>query len=306
MEKRITIIGYGNQGKAWAANLKDNGFDIRIALRNNSASIKLAQNSNFNVISFDKLKDSAEIFAILIPDDAQAQFINTYKNEFSPNSSLIFACGFTIAYNLVELPKYLNTILVAPKGIGEKLRENFLNNSGVPALIGVENDYTKTAWEIATEIATSLGCGRIGIYKSSFKEEVEADLFSEQVLLCGGVPFLLLASYETMLKAGFGKEASFFECVHELKLIVDMIYKDGIYGMYKKISSLARFGGLKTGNFLIDDNFKTKMNIVLDKIKSKEFLKDYLDKENNKNTNMLLEELKNNTLDQIWKKMHSQ
>ena len=291
--KKIVIAGYGNQGKAQALNLADCGLDVSIALRNGSKTYELAKSDGFNIFNPDEGSQKADILAMLIPDEIQADFYKKHVHEnLRKNCTLLFSHGYNIAFSMIKPQKYLDVVLVSPKGAGYKLRSEFLENRGIPSLIAVHQNNSSNAYNTAYAYATSLGSARSAILETTFKEETETDLFSEQAVLCGGIPELIKASYDILIKNGYKKEIAYIECLHEVKLIADLIYQLGISGMRKAISGTARFGGISKGNKVItNDTIKSLEKILLD-IKNGEFADSWL-KENIDGQKTLTEAVKN-------------
>lgn len=269
MDKHITIIGYGTQGKAWAFNLKDSGFNVAVALRKNSPNREIALKNGFEVIDFLDLKKFGPIYAVLIPDHVQGDFFKEYQKEFKPNSTIIFAHGFSVHYNLVKLPANLNTVLIAPKAIGPVL----MKKQQIPIVVGVHNDHTKKSWDIVNFIAKNLS-PNCEIIKSTFKEETEINIFVEHALTCGGIYNLINKTQNILENSGYNKKISQLETIKTLKTIVDMINDHGLDETYKKISKIALFATQKSqGIFSCLDE---KLEDTLNNIKKGEFAKEFL------------------------------
>ncbi len=273
MEKRIAIVGYGNVGEPWALNLRDSGWKIDVLLRSNSKLEERARKNNFSPKSLDHVSDSPHL-ALLLPDDAMPLFWNEFGNKIRPGQSLIFAHGFALHYQTVPWPKECNWILVAPKGIGRAIRERFLEKSGVPAVLSVENDATGEGWEIAEAIAEGIGSTRVGIYRSTAKEEVEADLFSEQTLLCGGLPRLVAETYDVLVANGIRPEVAYLECVHELAYITNLFQEKGISATLRLASPTARFGGLQRGKELLAAPLRERLEAIFAQIHKGAFVRE--------------------------------
>ncbi|GMG88563.1 ketol-acid reductoisomerase [Biformimicrobium ophioploci] len=276
--KRIAIVGYGSQGHAHANNLKDSGVaNIVIGLRKGSSSRDKAAAAGFEVAEVaDAVKD-ADIIMILAPDEYQAEI---YKQEVAPNLrpgvALAFAHGFNIHFEMIVPPKDVDVIMIAPKGPGHTVRSTYLEGGGVPTLIAVYQDATGKAKELALSWASANGGGRSGIIETNFREETETDLFGEQAVLCGGAAALVQAGFETLVEAGYAPEMAYFECLHELKLIVDLMYQGGIADMRYSISNTAEYGDYVTGPRIITDETKAEMRRVLDDIQRGKFAKDFI------------------------------
>ncbi len=274
--KKIVIMGYGSQGHAHANNLKDSGMDVIIGLRKGSSWDK-AVAAGFSVMTPSEASKIADIIMILLPDEFQAE---VYNNEIAPNMKkgiyLAFAHGFNIHYNQIVPPNDANVFLVAPKGPGHLVRSEYTKGSGVPCLIAVHQDPSKNTKDIALAYASAIGGGRAGIIETTFKEETETDLFGEQVVLCGGLTALIQAGFETLVEAGYSPEMAYFECLHEVKLIVDLIYEGGISNMRYSISNTAQYGDLTRGPRIITEETKKVMKEILKEIQDGIFAREWL------------------------------
>ncbi len=253
MQSEITLIGYGNQGKAWAANLRDSGFTVRVSGREDGAGMKTAQADGFTPLSPRELNSVRGLIAILLPDEAIGDFFLTYLAEpkMKQPRSFLFAHGFSVAYGKLPFSAADDVILVAPKGIGTKLRENFLRGSGVLGVLGVQQDASGQAWAAADLVAKGLGLDRVGTVRSSFLDETKVDLLSEQAVLCGPVPRLVEESVKFLVAKGMDPRVATYECLNELKLIVDMMVDHGMHGMFQKISTAAKFGGFQAAETVL-------------------------------------------------------
>ncbi|MGD0056777.1 MAG: ketol-acid reductoisomerase [Methanomassiliicoccales archaeon] len=275
--KRIAVLGYGSQGRAQALSLKDSGMDVVVGLRKGGKSSDAARKDGEAVAEVPKAVKGADIVMILLPDEVQE---GVYKDEISPNlkegAALYFSHGFAITYGTVKPPKNVDVIMVAPKSPGKREREMYLEGFGVPALFAVEQDYTGKARDIALAIAKGIGCTRAGVIETNFHDEVTSDLFGEQAVLCGGVTALILAGFDTLVKRGYQPELAYFECLHELKLIVDLIQAGGLGQMWKNVSNTAEFGGLTQRDYIITDETRKAMDKMLDKILSGEFSNEWM------------------------------
>ncbi|RLI02888.1 ketol-acid reductoisomerase [Candidatus Bathyarchaeota archaeon] len=275
--KKIVIIGYGNQGRAHALNLKDSGMDVTIGLYRGSKSWKKAEKDGFKVDEVEKVVKEADLISMLVPDNVQPiVYEKKIKNELREGSILLFAHGFNIHYNQIVPPEYVDVVLVAPKGPGHLVRRMYVEGKGVPALVAIYQNYTGKAMEYALAYAKGLGCTRAGVIETTFKEETETDLFGEQVDLCGGVTELIKATFEVLVEAGYQPEVAYFEALNELKLIVDLIYEGGIYHMWKSVSDTAKYGGLTRGKRVINDKVKEEMRKILKEIQTGEFAKEWI------------------------------
>tara|TARA_A100001011_G_C14268563_1_gene825884 strand:- start:669 stop:1688 length:1020 start_codon:yes stop_codon:yes gene_type:complete len=277
-KKKVAIIGYGSQGHAHALNLRDSGVnDIVIALRKGSKSIKKAESEKFKVLTVSEAAKWADICMILVPDELQADL---YNNELSKNlkegASLLFAHGLAIHFQLIEPRKDLDIFMIAPKGPGHTVRSQYLSGGGVPCLIAINQDYSGNALEVGLSYASAIGGGRSGIIQTTFKEECETDLFGEQAVLCGGLTALIQNGFETLVEAGYAPEMAYFECLHEVKLIVDLIYEGGIANMRYSISNTAEYGDLTRGPRVINSDVKLEMKKILTEIQTGKFARDWI------------------------------
>jgi ketol-acid reductoisomerase len=275
--KTIAIIGFGSQGHAQAQNLRDSGYKVIVAELEGTDNFNLAKELGFNPMSAAEASDKADIVQILLPDQIQAI---VYKKEIAKNmregKALVFSHGFNIHFGQIVPPKNVDVYMVAPKGPGHLVRRVYEQGGGVPALIAVQQDASGKAKDLALAHACGIGAGRAGIIETTFSEETETDLFGEQVVLCGGLTALITAGFETLVEAGYQPEVAYFECLHEVKLIVDLIYEGGIANMRKSISDTAEYGDLVTGGRIITDETREEMHQILSEIQSGEFARDWL------------------------------
>ena len=277
--KKVAVIGYGSQGHAHALNLRDSGVaDVVVALRPGSASVKKAEAAGLKVMSPAEAGAWADVVMILTPDELQAAL---YQRPSAParcseGAALAFAHGLNIHFRLIEPRPDLDVFMVAPKGPGHTVRSEYQRGAGVPSLVAVGQDASGNALELALSYASAFGAGRSGIIETTFREECETDLFGEQTVLCGGLTSLILAGYETLVEAGYAPEMAYFECLHEVKLIVDLIYEGGIANMRYSISNTAEYGDYTSGPRIIDASVKARMKQVLDDIQSGRFAKDWM------------------------------
>ena len=273
----VSIIGYGSQGHAHALNLKDSGVNVTVGLRENSPSVARAKQEGLEVSSVPDAVSNADMVMILAPDEYQA---SVYKESIEPNlkenAALAFAHGFNIHYGQIKPDSKHDVFMIAPKSPGHLVRSTFLQGKGVPTLIAIHNDNSGKAKLIALAYASAIGGGRAGIIETDFKEETETDLFGEQAVLCGGVTALVKAGFETLVEAGYAPEMAYFECLNELKLIVDLMYEGGMTEMRYSISNTAEYGDLTKGPFLIDDHVRAKMKLVLKDIQNGKFANDFV------------------------------
>ena len=275
--KTIAIIGYGSQGHAHALNLKESGCNVIIGLYKGSKSWKKAEEQGFEVYTAAEAAKKADIIMILINDEKQAAL---YKNDIEPNleegNMLMFAHGFNIHFGCIKPPAYVDVTMIAPKGPGHTVRSEYQAGKGVPCLIAVEQDATGKAQDIALAYALGIGGARAGVLETTFRTETETDLFGEQAVLCGGVCALMQAGFETLVEAGYDPRNAYFECIHEMKLIVDLIYQSGFAGMRYSISKTAEYGDYITGPKIITEDTKKAMKKVLSDIQDGTFAKEFL------------------------------
>ena len=275
--KKVAIIGYGSQGHAHACNLKDSGVDVTVGLRSGSPSVAKAENHGLKVSDVPAAVAAADVVMILTPDEFQSQL---YKNEIEPNlkqgATLAFAHGFAIHYNQIVPRKDLDVIMIAPKAPGHTVRSEFVKGGGIPDLIAIFQDASGNAKNLALSYASGVGGGRTGIIETTFKDETETDLFGEQAVLCGGAVELVKAGFETLVEAGYAPEMAYFECLHELKLIVDLMYEGGIANMNYSISNNAEYGEYVTGPEVINEESRAAMRNALKRIQSGEYAKMFI------------------------------
>jgi ketol-acid reductoisomerase len=276
--KKVAIVGYGSQGHAHTLNLRDSGAtEVVVALREGSATRKKAEGEGLKVMSVAEAAAWADVLMILTPDELQAEI---YKKEIAPNlkkgGALAFAHGLNIHFNLIEAPADHDVIMIAPKGPGHTVRGEYVKGGGVPCLIAVHQDASGNAKEIAMSYACGVGGGRSGIIETNFKEECETDLFGEQAVLCGGLTELIRYGFETLTEAGYAPEMAYFECLHEVKLIVDLMYEGGMANMRYSISNTAEYGDYVSGPRVIDASVKARMKDVLTDIQTGRFVRDFM------------------------------
>ncbi len=275
--KKVSIIGYGSQGHAHANNLKESGVDVIVGLRAGSISEAKAKNAGLVVMSIEDAVKAADVVMILAPDEHQAVL---YRNVIEPNikkgAALAFAHGFNIHYEQIEPRADLDVIMIAPKGPGHLVRSTYMEGAGVPSLIAVFQDASGKAKEISLSYASANGGGRAGVIETSFQEETETDLFGEQAVLCGGATALVQAGFETLTEAGYAPEMAYFECLHELKLIVDLMYEGGIANMRYSISNTAEYGDLTRGPRIVTEETKKEMKKILTEIQNGEFAREFI------------------------------
>ncbi len=274
--KTVAILGYGSQGHAHALNLRDSGVNVIIGLRPGK-SFEKAKADNFEVLSPAEAAKKADIIMFLLPDPIQKKvYEEAVKPNLSEGKAIAFAHGFNIHFNQIVPPDFVDVFMVAPKGPGHLVRWTYLEGAGVPALVAVEQDASKNAKQIALAYAKGIGATRAGVIETTFKEETETDLFGEQVVLCGGVSNLIKKGFETLVEAGYQPEVAYFECLHELKLIVDLIYEHGLAGMRYSISDTAEYGDYTRGPRVVNDRVKEEMKRILGEIQRGEFAREFV------------------------------
>ena len=276
--KKVVIVGYGSQGHAHAMNLKDSGVkNVAVALRKGSAGVKKAEEAGFKVMTPAEAAKWADVVMVLTPDEGQSDLWNNdLRDNMKEGAALAFAHGLNIHFNLIEPRKDLDVFMIAPKGPGHTVRSEYLKGGGVPSLVAVHQNASGNALEIALSYASANGGGKAGIIETTFQEECETDLFGEQVVLCGGLVELIKAGYETLVEAGYAPEMAYFECLHEVKLIVDLIYEGGIANMNYSISNTAEYGEYVTGPRIITAETKAEMKRVLEDIQSGRFTRNWM------------------------------
>lgn len=305
-DKTIAVIGYGIQGHAQTQNMRDSGLNVICGLRKEGGSWKKASDAGFDVYPIAEAAKKADIIHILIPDERQPE---VYEKEILPGleegNALSFSHGFNIRYKQIIPPDNVDVLMMAPKGPGAIVRREFIEGFGVPALIAVHQDHTGEAKEKALAMAKANGASRAGVLETTFPEETETDLFGEQVDLCGGCAELITASFDTLVKAGYQPEIAYFECLHELKLIVDLIYSKGIEGMWKNVSNTAEYGGRTRGSRIINEQSKKAMREALKEIQNDSFAIEWVkeNKEGLKNLERLREEGRKHQIESVGAKL---
>ena len=276
--KKVAIIGYGSQGHAHALNLRDSGVkEVAVALRKTSAGVKKAQGEKLQVMEAAEAAKWADVMMMLTPDELQADI---YRDHLAPNmkkgAALMFAHGLNIHFNLIEPREDLDVMMIAPKGPGHTVRSEYVRGAGVPVLMAVHRDVSGNAHDLTISYGSAIGGGRAGIIETTFQEECETDLFGEQTVLCGGVVELMKAGFETLVEAGYAPEMAYFECIHEMKLIVDLIYEGGIANMNYSVSNTAEYGEYVSGPRVITQETRAEMKCILADIQSGRFTKDWM------------------------------
>jgi len=308
MDKKIAVIGYGSQGYGQSMNLKDSGCNVALGLRKDGNSYKKAQAEGFKIMDVEEAVQWADIIQILIPDEIQAK---VYKEQIEPNlrpgQYLMFSHGFNIHFNKIVAPKDVNVIMVAPKGPGHTVRSEYLLNKGVPCLIAIYQDATGDSKEVALGYAYAVGGGRAGIIETSFREETETDLFGEQAVLCGGCTALIKAGFETLVEAGYSPYMAYFEVLHELKLIVDLINQGGLADMRYSISNTAEYGDLTRGPRVVTAQSKAAMKEILTEIQSGQFADEFLNELNSGGAkfNEMRKEQEDHLIEKVGKEIRS-
>jgi ketol-acid reductoisomerase len=276
-EKTIAVIGYGSQGHAQAQNLRDSGFKVIVSEVPGTDNYTLAKKHGFEPMSAEEAGKKADIIHILTPDDVQKKiYYNEIEENMTKGKALVFSHGFNIHFGQIIPPKDVDVYMVAPKGPGHLVRDTFVKGAGVPSLIAVEQNATKKAKELALAHACGIGAGRAAILETTFKEETETDLFGEQAVLCGGITELIKAGFETLVEAGYQPEIAYFECLHEMKLIVDLIYQGGFNYMRYSISDTAEFGDYTTGKRIITEETRQEMKRILEEVRNGTFAKKWI------------------------------
>ena len=305
--KKIAIFGFGSQGHAHALNLKDSGVkDVVVALREGSASQKKAEKQGLKVMSLSDAAEWADVLMVLTPDELQSQiYKNHIEQRMREGTSLAFAHGLNIHFNLINARKDLDVFMIAPKGPGHLVRSEYQKGGGVPCLMAIHQNSSGKARDLALSYATAIGGGKAGVIETNFKEECETDLFGEQSVLCGGLVELIKNGYETLVEAGYSPEMAYFECVHEVKLIVDLIYEGGIANMNYSISNTAEYGEYVSGKKIIDSKTKERMKEILKDIQSGKFAKQWMDecKKGKKNFLKMRKELSEHPIEKVGKKL---
>lgn len=275
--KKIAVLGYGSQGHAQALNLKDSGLDVVVGLRKGSGSWAAAEEAGLEVCTVAEACAKADVIQVLLPDEVQGK---VYREEIAPHlttgKALMFSHGFNIHFNQIVAPADVDVLMVAPKSPGHLVRWMYQEGKGVPALVAVHQDYSGRAKDLGLAYAKGIGCTRAGVFETSFREETETDLFGEQVVLCGGLTELMKAGFETLVEAGYAPEMAYFECVHELKLIVDLIYQGGLSMMRYSVSNTCEYGDYTRGPRLITDETRKEMKKILHEIQTGQFAKEWM------------------------------
>ena len=306
--KTVAILGYGSQGHAHALNLKDSGVSVVVGLRPDSSSVAKAEADGLEVLPIADAASRGDVVMILLPDEKQAEIWESdISDGIAPGNLLLFAHGFSVHFEQIAPGPGVDVGMVAPKGPGHLVRRQFTDGNGVPGLIAIHQDESGTARELVLAYARGIGCTRAGVIETSFKEETETDLFGEQAVLCGGVTELVRAGYETLVEAGYDPRLAYFECLHELKLIVDLMYEKGITGMRYSISNTAEYGDLTRGRRVIGEPTREAMKEILGEIQSGEFAREWIaeNKAGQENFKRMREEGTHHQVEEEGKKLRS-
>jgi ketol-acid reductoisomerase len=275
--KTVAVIGYGSQGHAHALSLKDSGVDVVVGLREDSSSVQKAQSDGLRVMPIADAASEGDVVMILLPDEKQADvWESEIRDGIAPGNLLMFAHGFSVHFGQIDPGPEVDVGMVAPKSPGHLVRRQFVEGNGVPGLVAIHRDATGNARDLVLAYAKGIGCTRAGVIETTFKDETETDLFGEQAVLCGGVSELVRAGYETLVEAGYDPRLAYFECLHELKLIVDLMYEKGITGMRYSVSNTAEYGDLTRGKRVIDDRARAAMRDILTEIQSGDFAREWI------------------------------
>jgi len=304
--KKVAVLGYGSQGHAHALNLKESGVDVVVGLREGSASWPKAEEAGLQVMTVPDAVAAADVIMILLPDQTQPDvYAKQIEPNLKPGKALAFAHGFNIHFGQIVPPADVDVFMVAPKGPGHLVRRLYTEGRGVPCLLAVHQDATGNAQAVGLAYAKGIGGTRAGVIETTFKEETETDLFGEQAVLCGGVSELMRAGFETLVRAGYQPEIAYFECIHEMKLIVDLIYEGGMSRMWYSVSDTAEYGGMTRGPKLIDDSVREKMGQLLEDIRDGSFAKEWVaeNKAGQPNLQKLRDEWKSTQLEQVGAKL---
>jgi len=307
-DKKIAVLGFGSQGHAHALNLKDSGLNISVGLRKDSQRWSKAVETGLEVKTVSEAVKWGDVIMVLLPDQVQKE---VYDKEIAPNlkaeSTLAFGHGFNIHYKQIVPPANINVMMIAPKGPGHLVRRTFLEGSGVPNLIAIHNDYSGNTKDLALAWAKGIGGTRAGVIETNFKNETETDLFGEQAVLCGGSAELIKAGFETLVNAGYPPELAYFECMHEMKLIVDLYYEGGLSRMNYSVSDTAEYGGMTRGSKVINEESRKAMKQILIDVQSGKFAEEWLNEyySGQKNMQKLREENKNHPIEQVGSKLRS-
>ena len=303
--KKITILGFGSQGRAHAMNLQDSGLNVVVGLRRNGSSWDKAIDDGLNVLEPDESVIDSDLISFLVPDMAQPELYAALESKIKNSATLLFAHGFNIHYQQIQPRDDLDVILIAPKSPGDLVRRQYTQGKGVPCLMAVERDNSGQAQANAMAYAHGIGGSRAGILTTTFAEETETDLFGEQAVLCGGVTELIVAGFDTLVDAGYQPEVAYFECMHELKLIVDLLYEGGIKKMHEFVSETAIYGDLSRGPRIINSETKERMKIILEEVQNKTFAQEWIEenKSGKENYNRMMDDDQNQKIEKVGKEL---
>ena len=304
--KKISVLGFGSQGHAHALNLKDSGMNVAVGLRRESSSWAKAEAAGVKVMEISEAAEWADVIMILLPDQNQKKvYDEQIKSHLKDGDTLVFAHGFNIHYKQIVPPKNVNVMMIAPKGPGHLVRRTFKEGTGVPCLIAIEQDYTGNTKDMALAWAKGVGGTRAGVIETNFKDETETDLFGEQAVLCGGSAELIKAGFETLVEGGYPAELAYFECMHELKLIVDLYYEGGLSRMNYSVSDTAEYGGMTRGPKVITSDTKKAMKLILQDVQNGKFAREWLDEYESGQPlmNKLRKETKEHTIEKVGAKL---
>ena len=304
--KTVAVIGYGSQGRAHALNLRDSGINVVVGVRENGKSWDLAKSDGFKPKPIDSAAEEGDLISILIPDTEHGVvYEKQIKGKLKDGKALLFAHGYSIRYGLVKPPSYVDVVMVAPKSPGPKMREAYLQGFGVPSLLAVHQDYTGKARQIALAYAKGLGSTKVGVIETTFADETEEDLFGEQAVLVGGLMYLIKNGFDVLVENGYPPELAYFEVLHEMKLIVDLVYSSGITGMLRAVSDTAKYGGITRGKLVIDEEVKEKMKKLLEDIKNGSFAQEWTGnpEASRKRLNELMSEVEKWEIEEVGKRI---
>ena len=303
--KKITILGFGSQGRAHAMNLQDSGLNVVVGLRRNGSSWDKAIDDGLNVLEPDEAVIDSDLISFLVPDMAQPELYAALESKIKNSATLLFAHGFNIHYQQIQPRDDLDVILIAPKSPGDLVRRQYTQGKGVPCLMAVERDNSGQAQANAMAYAHGIGGSRAGILTTTFAEETETDLFGEQAVLCGGVTELIVAGFDTLVDAGYQPEVAYFECMHELKLIVDLLYEGGIKKMHEFVSETAIYGDLSRGPRIINSETKERMKTILEEVQNKTFAEEWIEENRSgkENYNRMMDDDQNQKIEKVGKEL---
>ncbi|MEB3780730.1 MAG: ketol-acid reductoisomerase [Desulfurococcales archaeon] len=302
----VAVLGYGSQGRAQALNLHDSGVNVIVGVRRGGSSWNKALSDGMDVYTIPEAVERADVVMMLLPDMTQPKVWREHvEPRLGEGMTVDFAHGFTIHYGLIKPPSYVDVVMVAPKGPGQLVREEYLAGRGVPALVAVYQDYTGKAWQTTLALAKGIGATKAGVLKTTFKEETETDLIGEQTVLVGGLMELILKGFENLVELGYQPEIAYFEVLNEAKLIMDLIWKYGIVGMLERVSLTARYGGLSVGPRVIDEHVKENMRKAAERVRSGDFAEEWVEeyKSGMKNLNNMIEAMKDHKIEEVGAKL---